>query len=192
MSRSGSKRSIAPISPSRPYETRSFSSTCAGSPLPSRPATYLTSGAYVRISRSRTPWSFDLVYSRQRAWVSSCATRREYDSGLRSPQIPYREGQEPERDHARRDHHDDQPELLADGLRGLGGDAREAEGEDEKERAERGPGRRRCHAWMLDPPRLQSARNPRGVAQLAEHRSPKPGVAGSSPAAPVGQIKPKP
>jgi hypothetical protein len=26
---------------------------------------------------------------------------------------------------------------------------------------------------------------PRGVAQLAEHRSPKPGVAGSSPAAPV-------
>src|SRR5215203_5584003 len=25
---------------------------------------------------------------------------------------------------------------------------------------------------------------PRGVAQLAEHRSPKPGVAGSSPAAP--------
>src|SRR6185503_14739852 len=45
---------------------------------------------------------------------------------------------------------------------------------------------------MLDRPRLQSARNPRGVAQLAEHRSPKPGVAGSSPAAPVGQIKPKP
>jgi hypothetical protein len=27
---------------------------------------------------------------------------------------------------------------------------------------------------------------PRGVAQLAEHRSPKPGVAGSSPAAPAG------
>src|SRR5919202_1639381 len=26
---------------------------------------------------------------------------------------------------------------------------------------------------------------PRGVAQLAEHRSPKPGVAGSSPVAPV-------
>src|SRR4029453_9719397 len=28
---------------------------------------------------------------------------------------------------------------------------------------------------------------PRGVAQLAEHRSPKPGVAGSSPAAPVAR-----
>ena len=35
-------------------------------------------------------------------------------------------------------------------------------------------------------------RQPRGVAQLAEHRSPKPGVAGSSPAAPVVQIQPKP
>src|SRR5918998_905873 len=40
--------------PRRPYETRSPSSTCAGSPLPSRPATNLTSGAYVRIRRSRT------------------------------------------------------------------------------------------------------------------------------------------
>ncbi len=29
-------------------------------------------------------------------------------------------------------------------------------------------------------------RQPRGVAQLVEHRSPKPGVAGSSPAAPAG------
>src|SRR4051794_40382566 len=34
-------------------------------------------------------------------------------------------------------------------------------------------------------PPLHWSRNPRGVAQLAEHRSPKPGVAGSSPAAPV-------
>ena len=33
---------------------------------------------------------------------------------------------------------------------------------------------------------------PRGVAQLAEHRSPKPGVAGSSPAAPVAVVEPKP
>jgi hypothetical protein len=31
----------------------------------------------------------------------------------------------------------------------------------------------------------RSLEPPRGVAQLAEHRSPKPGVAGSSPAAPV-------
>ena len=43
--RSGSKRSIAPISPSSPYEMRSPSSTCAGRPVPSRPATYFTSGA---------------------------------------------------------------------------------------------------------------------------------------------------
>src|SRR5215475_5729756 len=145
MSRFGSKRSIAPISPSRPYETRSFSSTCAGSPLPSRPATYLTSGAYVRISRSRTPWSFVLVYSRQRAWVSSWATRREYDSGLRFPQVPHREGQEPERDHGCGDHDDEQSQLRVDGLCGGRGDAREADREEQEERAERGPGRRRCH-----------------------------------------------
>src|SRR3990172_7077351 len=34
-------------------------------------------------------------------------------------------------------------------------------------------------------PRYHSPPQPRGVAQLAEHRSPKPGVAGSSPAAPA-------
>src|SRR6478672_10948608 len=145
MSRFGSKRSIAPINPSRPYETRSFSSTCAGSPLPSRPATYLTSGAYVRISRSRTPWSFVLAYSRQRAWVSSWATREEYDSGLRFPQIPDREGQEPERDRPGRDHHDEQSQLRVDCLRSGRGDAREADREEEEERTERGPGRRRSH-----------------------------------------------
>ena len=44
ISRSGSKRSIAEISPSRPYEMRSDSSTCEGRPLDMRPATYLTSG----------------------------------------------------------------------------------------------------------------------------------------------------
>ena len=39
---------------------------------------------------------------------------------------------------------------------------------------------------------VQSASEPlRGVAQLAEHRSPKPGVAGSSPAAPVGLVERK-
>src|SRR5690242_15546364 len=37
-----------------------------------------------------------------------------------------------------------------------------------------------------------SPREPRGVAQLVEHRSPKPGVAGSSPVAPVPACKPKP
>ena len=44
ISRSGSKRSIAEIRPSRPYEMRSASSTCEGRPLDIRPATYLTSG----------------------------------------------------------------------------------------------------------------------------------------------------
>ena len=39
---------------------------------------------------------------------------------------------------------------------------------------------------------LHFAREPRGVAQLAEHRSPKPGVAGSSPAAPVLQVSRNP
>src|SRR6478752_977009 len=33
--------------------------------------------------------------------------------------------------------------------------------------------------------RIQSSPQPRGVAQLVEHRSPKPGVAGSSPVAPA-------
>ena len=37
ISRSGSKRSIAPIRPSRPYEIRSASSMCAGRPLDIRP-----------------------------------------------------------------------------------------------------------------------------------------------------------
>src|SRR6188768_1588274 len=70
MSRSGSNRSIAPMRPRSPYETRSPSSTCAGRPLPSRPATYLTSGAYVRISRSRSARSFVRLNSCQRTRVS--------------------------------------------------------------------------------------------------------------------------
>ncbi len=44
ISRSGSKRSIAEIRPSSPYEIRSDSSTWEGNPLDMRPATYLTSG----------------------------------------------------------------------------------------------------------------------------------------------------
>jgi hypothetical protein len=43
------------------------------------------------------------------------------------------------------------------------------------------PGRR----MTKSPGYNRSLEPPRGVAQLAEHRSPKPGVAGSSPAAPV-------
>ena len=61
ISREGSNRSIAPMRPSRPYETRSCSSTCAGRLAPTRPATNFTSGAYVRISRSRSSWSFGLA-----------------------------------------------------------------------------------------------------------------------------------
>jgi Transposase IS116/IS110/IS902 family len=41
-------------------------------------------------------------------------------------------------------------------------------------------------------PPIQSTAQPRGVAQLVEHRSPKPGVAGSSPAAPVAPLLRKP
>ena len=44
ISRPRSKRSIAEIKPIRPYEIRSASSTCAGSPDAMRPATYFTSG----------------------------------------------------------------------------------------------------------------------------------------------------
>src|SRR3954451_13318072 len=71
MSRSGSYRSTAPIRPSSPYETRSPSSTWAGRPLPSRPATYFTSGAYVRIRRSRSAWSPVFRYCRHIVSVSS-------------------------------------------------------------------------------------------------------------------------
>ena len=38
---------------------------------------------------------------------------------------------------------------------------------------------------LLRRPPIQSRRKPRGVAQLVAHRSPKPGVAGSSPVAPA-------
>src|SRR5438105_12012772 len=44
-----------------------------------------------------------------------------------------------------------------------------------------GPEPGRSASTILEP-------QPRGVAQLAEHRSPKPGVAGSSPAAPVALL----
>src|SRR5436305_6508434 len=152
MSRSGSKRSIAPINPIRPYETRSFSSTCAGSPLPSRPATYLTSGAYVRIRRSRTPWSFVFVYSRQRAWVSSWATVREYDLERRFPQIPDCQAEQPECDRARADDHDDETLVRVDGLGSRGCDPHEGDRKQQQERTEYGPRRSRSHDRILDKP----------------------------------------
>src|SRR5439155_9609258 len=75
--------SLAPIRPSSPYETRSPSSTCAGSPEPSRPATYFTSGAYVRMSRSRIALSPLLTrYSRQRDLVSSASATRKRIRGV--------------------------------------------------------------------------------------------------------------
>src|SRR6266566_811697 len=87
MSRSRSNRSIAPIRPSSPYETRSPSSTCAGRPDPRRPATYLTSGEYMTISRSRTALSCVRLYSSQMLRVSTCsATEREYELAPHSPQ----------------------------------------------------------------------------------------------------------
>ena len=48
------------------------------------------------------------------------------------------------------------------------------------------PSARRCTRGAYPRPRLHSSRSPRGVAQLVEHRSPKPGVAGSSPVSPAG------
>src|SRR5919204_372817 len=65
------------MSPSSPYEIRSSSSTCAGRPEPRRPATYLTSGAYVRISRSRTPLSRERRNSSQRLCVSVSPANRQ-------------------------------------------------------------------------------------------------------------------
>src|SRR5471030_1333269 len=53
----------------------------------------------------------------------------------------------------------------------------------------------RCYCarsgWPRKPPIQSAARKPRGVAQLVEHRSPKPGVAGSSPVAPVSFAEPQ-
>src|SRR5918997_2924007 len=123
MSRSRSKRSIAPMRPRSPYETRSSSSTCAGSPLPSRPATYLTSGAYVRIRRSRSPLFAGFARKeRQRVWVSSTweLTGLEKDTALtgcfltRRAERADREAAHPECEHSAGD--DDHP-----GAAGVGG-----------------------------------------------------------------------
>src|SRR5919201_2417054 len=76
------------MSPSSPYEIRSSSSTCAGRPEPRRPATYLTSGAYVRISRSRNFWSCVRRYSCQRLWVSSALIRKTIRRAPENPSAP--------------------------------------------------------------------------------------------------------
>src|SRR5579872_78473 len=151
--------------PSRPYETRSSSSTCAGRPLPRRPATYFTSGAYVTIKRSRMAGSPLARYSRHRACMSSgLLTAREYGVGWRNPLGA--EGGERERAHPggdRRGRDGDDPAARAV-PGGRDGDEQERGGEHGEEDSE--------------PPALHrttvlSAR-PRGVAQLVERRSPKP------------------
>src|SRR5581483_1444798 len=187
MSRSGSYRSIAPIRPRRPYETRSPSSTCAGRPDPSRPATYFTSGEYITISLSRSSFAPVRRYSSQRLRVSTGSTTvgREYELAARSPQRGPGEAAHPGRD--RRRGHGDRP---APGGGRAGRDPRQRERQHREERRER-------HAAIMpEGAGLHlAAAEPRGVAQLAEHRSPKPGVAGSSPVAPVapaGVVRPGP
>ena len=53
---------------------RSDSSTCAGSPEPMRPATYLTSGEYATTKRSRARSSPVALYRLQRSWSSIALT----------------------------------------------------------------------------------------------------------------------
>ena len=200
ISRSGSNRSMAPMSPSSPYDARSCSSTCDGRLAPSRLATNLTSGAYVRIRRSRSTRfvsTSDVArYVRQSDAVSPpdgfTATRKEYAvivlshscSSQQNPPCavshPERQCGRRERDHPRatardRRPHRDQPERHGD----------HCEQSSESPTLHRlsvpTPARLRC-----PPNRAATLRpQPRGVAQLVAHRSPKPGVAGSSPVAPV-------
>ena len=67
-------------------------------------------------------------------------------------------------------------------------------GEGDGQHGEQHRHRVSAHARMMprDRRRYNQTSQPRGVAQLVEHRSPKPGVAGSSPVAPVLLIEPKP
>src|SRR5581483_11506113 len=112
---------------------RSPSSTCAGSPEPSRPATYFTSGAYVRISRARSPWSFDCLNRRQSACVSSApATRREYALRAGFPHCRPRERGHPGRQRGRRG--GNRPLV---GRRAVGRDRRESHGDRREEGGKR-------------------------------------------------------
>src|SRR5207253_5756038 len=134
---------MAPIRPSSPYETGRPSSTCAGRPEPSRPATYLTGGAYVRISRSRNFGSGARLYSSQRLCVSSPLTwsriRRASENPSTTPQNAGCEAPDPDREHRRggRDH-----DLVASSGDGQG---RQAETDQDEQDAER----REPHAETL-------------------------------------------
>src|ERR671934_607118 len=150
------------------------------------------------MGRSRTAWSPVLRYSCHSDCVSSgfVATVRGY--GLepsfpapeRSPwtQRAERERREPQGERRRGKCDHDKSRLAPGGIRSRRGDTGERQRKHEKERAERAPLCRRSQGGKgcRKPRRYNSCLEPpRGVAQLAEHRSPKTGGAGSSPAAPV-------
>ncbi len=158
---------------------------CAGRPEPSRPATYFTSGAYVRISRSRSVLSLVRRYSSQRFSVSvSPATAREYELAADSPQCGPREGAHPRRERGRGDGDHPAPGGASRNCDPGERDGQNAEQHGRPDLAHR-DGSCRTHRYN---PRSE----PRGVAQLAEHRSPKPGVEGSSPFAPVSLVERNP
>ena len=169
-----------------------FSSTCDGRPLEIRPATNFTSGAYVRISRSRSAASPELRYERQRDLVSS-ATSREYAASRRNLLLSRAPGAKNERRHPGREHAGGDENHPLIGHEGGPGDACHDRRQQQEQRSERAALRRLAHSANLAIVALQpSVGWRRGVAQLAEHRSPKPGVAGSSPAAPVPAVEPEP
>src|SRR3954451_15802754 len=74
ISRSSSKRSIALMRPTSPYEIRSDSSTWAGSPDAIRPDTYFTSGEYATTRRSRAAGSPEVLYRLHRSLSSMALT----------------------------------------------------------------------------------------------------------------------
>src|SRR6478735_6702088 len=157
------------MSPSRPYETRSPSSTCAGSPEPSRPATYLTSGAYVRISRSRSALSFVRRNSSHSACVSSPATEGEYALGADSPHRTQGEAPHPDRQGGRRNRKHPLSRRRAPER-----DSRERERQHAEERGHR-------HAAMLLPPGWSAGRADT-IVRAAQGR----GAIGSAPVSKTG------
>ena len=128
----------------------------------------------MRISRSRSVLSFVRANSIHSAWVSPSATEGEYALSARFPYRRPGEGAHPDGEGGRR--HGDHP------LPRLPRPDRD-ERQTDRYRSEK-----RCQRHALSLLRRCADRidgQPRGVAQLVEHRSPKPGVAGSSPVAPA-------
>src|SRR5262249_20772397 len=113
----------------------------------------------------------------------------EYELAASFPQYRRREARHPQRQRGGGD--GDHP---APGEGGGDRDPPERTGDGDEERAHPDP----RHGPIMPPvwrsgatPRIQSRVEPRGVAQLAEHRSPKPGVGGSSPSAPAPSAEPQ-